>query len=950
MSVFLKLFNTTAEYNAYTADTSNFILPNVSYCQDVMGINYTPVISIANAVITCDSATYNGQTQVATNIVVALNGSTLVSGTDYTVSNNDGGINAGNYSFTIDGIGNYSGSKNGIFTINKVTPTVVIPTANVLTYNGSAQELVTAGSANWGTLKYSLDGTNYSTSIPTATNYGSYTVYYKVDGDSNVNDVAPATVQCSINEKQVTATVELSQSTYTYDGTAKEPTVTVKDGSTVIDPSEYSVAYSNNVNAGTGTCTISDNVGGNYEVIGSATFTINKANPIYTAPTTNSGLVYNGSVQALLNAGSTNDGTIQYSIDESTWGTTIPSQTNANTYTSYWRLVGDSNHNDVASTSISTVIDKVTPTVTAPTAKVLTYNGSAQELVNAGSTDWGTLQYRAGSDSWSTSIPTRTRGGSYTVEYKVVGDSNINNVSAQSVNCSINEKPVTATVTLSQTAYTYNGSACQPTPTVSDGGTVIPSSEYTVTYSNNINAGTGTVTISDNVGGDYNVIGSATFTINKANPTYTAPTATSPTYNGSAQNLLNAGSTSDGTIQYSSNNSSWSTTMPTGTNANTYTSYWRLVGDSNHNDVASTSISTTIAKANQSAPTATGATTTYSTTATATASGGGGQGSLEWESAQSQTSVGSHSTRARWSGNSNYNASPWSNSVTVQMNKANQSAPTATGATVDYGSTATATASGGGGQGTLTWTNGSTRTAVGSQTTQAYWSGNGNYNASPYSNSVTLTVNDPYAGHDYVEIGGLKWATMNIGANSTTGTGLYFQWGDTQGYTASQVGSGSGQKYFGWADYKYGNGTSNPWDEDMTKYNETDGKTVLDISDDAARANWGGQWRMPTAAEYGALGNAVNTAWTADYQGSGVAGVICTDKTNSSKVLFFPAAGRCFDGKVDAVGILGYNRSSSLDGNHPRMAYFLLFFEQGVNWQNGNFGRYYGFPVRGVVG
>lgn len=85
-------------------------------------------------------------------------------------------------------------------------------------------------------------------------------------------------------------------------------------------------------------------------------------------------------------------------------------------------------------------------------------------------------------------------------------------------------------------------------------------------------------------------------------------------------------------------------------------------------------------------------------------------------------------------------------------------------------------------------------------------------------------------GHAYVEIGGIKWATMNIGANSVTDYGLYFQWGDIQGYTASQVGSGAGQKYFGWADYKYGNGTSSPSASGMTKYNSTDGKTVLELS------------------------------------------------------------------------------------------------------------------------
>lgn len=86
-------------------------------------------------------------------------------------------------------------------------------------------------------------------------------------------------------------------------------------------------------------------------------------------------------------------------------------------------------------------------------------------------------------------------------------------------------------------------------------------------------------------------------------------------------------------------------------------------------------------------------------------------------------------------------------------------------------------------------------------------------------------------GHDYVEIGGIKWATMNVGANSITDYGLYFQWGDTQGYTAAQVGSGSGKKYFGWKDYKYGNGTSSPGTAGMTKYNATDGLTVLETSE-----------------------------------------------------------------------------------------------------------------------
>jgi hypothetical protein len=216
------------------------------------------------------------------------------------------------------------------------------------------------------------------------------------------------------------------------------------------------------------------------------------------------------------------------------------------------------------------------------------------------------------------------------------------------------------------------------------------------------------------------------------------------------------------------------------------------------------------------------------------------------------------------------------------------------------------------------------------------------------NNTVHYNPYDPYAGHDYVEIGGLKWATMNIGANSITDTGLYFQWGDVSGYTAEQVGSGEGQKYFGWEDYKYGNGTSDPGETGMTKYNSTDGKTVLDASDDAAQANWGGSWRMPTTAEYVALGTATTSAWTSSYQDSGVAGLVLTDKTDSSKVLFFPAAGLCLNGSVYSVGSYGYYWSSSVLSSNVQEAYNLYFSSKRVGWQYYDY-RYDGFAVRGVA-
>lgn len=99
------------------------------------------------------------------------------------------------------------------------------------------------------------------------------------------------------------------------------------------------------------------------------------------------------------------------------------------------------------------------------------------------------------------------------------------------------------------------------------------------------------------------------------------------------------------------------------------------------------------------------------------------------------------------------------------------------------------------------------------------------------------------ATYEYVDLGlpsGTLWAKMNAGAESETDTGLYFAWGETQGYTAEQVGV---DKQFSWSDYKFnpsGDGST------FTKYNLTDNKVVLDAEDDAAAVNMGGEWHMPT--------------------------------------------------------------------------------------------------------
>lgn len=206
----------------------------------------------------------------------------------------------------------------------------------------------------------------------------------------------------------------------------------------------------------------------------------------------------------------------------------------------------------------------------------------------------------------------------------------------------------------------------------------------------------------------------------------------------------------------------------------------------------------------------------------------------------------------------------------------------------------------------------------------------------------TIIVTDSYNTHDYVEIGGIKWATMNVGANSVTDTGLYFQWGDTQGYTASQVGSGEGQKYFSEDDCIYYN------DDSYTKYNEGDSLITLESTDDAVKAAWGSNWRMPTVSEFIALGTATTSAWTADYQGSGVAGVVLTSNADGA-TLFFPACGDARYGSVLNVGNYGYYWSSSLSADCGDISAYRLYFNNGgVDW-DFDYDRFGGCPVRGVL-
>lgn len=163
---------------------------------------------------------------------------------------------------------------------------------------------------------------------------------------------------------------------------------------------------------------------------------------------------------------------------------------------------------------------KATPTVTAPTANTLTYNGSAQALVTAGSTTGGEIQYRLGTEaSYSTTIPTATNAGTYTVYYKVVGGDDYKDVAEQSVSVTINKAAGSINFTEAAVSKTTDDAAFTNALTNTGDGTVSYASNATDVAT--VNASTGEVTI---VGAGTAII-TATVT-DGTNYTYATKTAT----------------------------------------------------------------------------------------------------------------------------------------------------------------------------------------------------------------------------------------------------------------------------------------------------------------------------------------------------------------------------------------------------------------------------------------
>ena len=220
-------------------------------------------------------------------------------------------------------------------------------------------------------------------------------------------------------------------------------------------------------------------------------------------------------------------------------------------------------------------------------------------------------------------------------------------------------------------------------------------------------------------------------------------------------------------------------------------------------------------------------------------------------------------------------------------------------------------------------------------------------NPNPYNGTVGTAVNLGLPS-------GTLWADHNIGATNPEDYGDYYSWGET-----------ATKETYDWSTYFDTN------DDGATfgKYNNDDGKTELETSDDVASQTWGGKWQMPTRAMIEELKSQCYWVWTTTYNGKSVSGYIVymakTDADKGARVtsgsspspaydvatdphLFLPAAGARWGSELYNAGSYGFYWSRSLAPDDSKNAYN-LHFRSGDVWGYCTSSRDYGFAVRPVV-
>ena len=490
---------------------------------------------------------------------------------------------------------------NGAVSVSVTAPTAV----EELVYDGSSHNLVTGGETNYGTMYYSLDGKAYSAEIPAAFGANAYTVYYKVMKEEKWTVFDVQTLEVSIAKAPLTVTVNADTITY-GDQTPTEFGYTIEG---LIDGDQL-----NDVTTSCGDDAISGYLAvGKYDISVSVKAS---SNPNYNVTEVGNKLTvqkklitvtgvtaknrdYNGEKNVDLDGSKmTMEGYVEnsdVSVDLSDATGTMEDanvgKDKAVTVTGI-KLSGADAGNYVVKypQRLIVTITQATPTVTAPTPIAnLVYTGSAQPLVTAGETDFGTLLYSLDNKDFSAEIPATSDASTYTVYYKVAEGDNWNGIDAKKVEVSIAQVPLTVTAKDKSIVYgddpandgvEYSGFIGDETASVLGGKLT-----YSYDYKKLDNVGKYTITPSGLTASNYEItFVPGTLKVSKADVSVVAPVANEKlVYSGKALELVSAGSTDYGTLLYSLDGKDYSDKIPAATDAKTYTVYYKVAGSDNWN-------------------------------------------------------------------------------------------------------------------------------------------------------------------------------------------------------------------------------------------------------------------------------------------------------------------------------------------------------------------------------
>lgn len=416
---------------------------------------------------------------------------TLKNGTDFTLTYQNN-VNKGTAKVYIKGKGNYSGSCSLTFSITARPVSTLKITVPSVTYNGKAQK--PAVTVKYNNYKFK-NGTDYTLSYKNNTKIGTATVTVKGKGKLS----GTKSVTFKINAKPIKNAVITYNNSLTYNGSTLSPAVTVKYGNTTLKKNtDYTVAYSNNVNAGTGTITITGK--GIYGGSVKKTFTIKKLGISATAVSGTGNKVYTGSVIKPVPAVKVGGRTLKNGTDF-----TVSYKNNTEPGTATLKVTGKGNYSGSVSKTFKITARAINDVEVTVPDTVFTGEQVKPDVV----VSYGSYQFINNSD-YTLSFKDNVNIG--TASVVVTGKNHLSG--SRTVTFPIEKADISSTEIAVKNA-TFTGSAVKSDVDVRLGNvTLKEGTHYTLSYKNNVNAGTAQVTIS----GKGSLEGAVTmsFTIEKA--------------------------------------------------------------------------------------------------------------------------------------------------------------------------------------------------------------------------------------------------------------------------------------------------------------------------------------------------------------------------------------------------------------------------------------------------